>query len=141
MKVYFAASIRSGRDMAPTYCQLIDYLKSKGHEVLTEHIGDSNLTGAGEKGMTDSEIFTRDLKLLARSHVTIAEVTTPSTGVGYEIGFSLNLEHRVLCLYQHQPDRKLSAMIAGNPRLTVKEYNTVEQACAHMDDFIQKMLL
>jgi hypothetical protein len=36
MKIYFAGSIRGGRDDVPTYKAIIDHLKVK-HQVLTEH--------------------------------------------------------------------------------------------------------
>ncbi len=39
MRIYFAGSIRGGREDASLYLQIIDYLKTFG-EVLTEHVGD-----------------------------------------------------------------------------------------------------
>jgi hypothetical protein len=37
MKIYFAGSIRGGREDAALYLEIIEYLKTFG-EVLTEHI-------------------------------------------------------------------------------------------------------
>ncbi|WP_191987376.1 hypothetical protein [Companilactobacillus jidongensis] len=45
MKIYFAASIRGGRDDVKIYKQLIDFLK-QDNQVLTEHIGDYSLSVA-----------------------------------------------------------------------------------------------
>ena len=42
MKIYFAGSIRGGREDAALYQEIIQYL-SKCHIVLTEHIGKNNL--------------------------------------------------------------------------------------------------
>ena len=39
MKIYFAGSIRGGRDDAVVYEAMITWLRSFG-EVLTEHVGD-----------------------------------------------------------------------------------------------------
>jgi hypothetical protein len=51
--------------------------------------------------------------LLVKSDALIAEVTVPSTGVGYEICRALVQGIPVLCLYS--PDAAVSAMILGNP--------------------------
>ena len=58
-KVYFAGSIRGGRDYATLYTELISYIKSKNAIVLTEHIGDNNLLKQ-ERALTDKEIYLRD---------------------------------------------------------------------------------
>ena len=41
-KIYFAGSIRGGRDDAALYKRMIDYMK-RTNVVLTEHIGKSNM--------------------------------------------------------------------------------------------------
>lgn len=45
-KIYFCGSIRGGRQDADLYARLITMLKGYG-TVLTEHIGDTNLTVEG----------------------------------------------------------------------------------------------
>ena len=83
-KIYFAGAIRGGREDAALYAEIVSLLMGYG-EVLTEHIGDVALTSAGESN-TDGEIHDRDLAWLSEADVLVAEVTTPSLGVGYEIG-------------------------------------------------------
>ncbi len=58
----------------------------------------------------------------------IAEVSTPSHGVGYEIGYALELNKPVLCLYRQQV--VISKMILGNPHplLTVLSYKDLNEA-------------
>jgi len=63
--------------------------------------------------MTEEEIYARDMDLLVKSEALIAEVTVPSTGVGYEICRALVQGIPVLCLYS--PDAAVSAMVLGNP--------------------------
>ena len=63
--------------------------------------------------MTEEEIYARDMDLLVRSDALIAEVTVPSTGVGYEICRALVRKIPVLCLYN--PNAAVSAMVLGNP--------------------------
>ena len=85
MKIYFAGSIRGGRDDAKIYSQIIEFLQEYG-QVLTEHIGKINLNTKGESTLSDKQIHDRDMKWLLDSDLMVAEVTNPSLGVGYEIG-------------------------------------------------------
>jgi len=68
--------------------------------------------------------------------VLVAEVSVPSHGVGYEIGFALGLQKPVLALYQD--GCKVSKMISGNPdsNLTVKLYRTSEDAIQIVRKFL-----
>jgi hypothetical protein len=85
MKIYFAGSIRGGREDVALYFQIIEYLKTYG-EVFTEHVGDTTLSELGDDGPNNKFIHDRDLKWLQASDCIVAEVTTVSMGVGYEIG-------------------------------------------------------
>jgi len=134
MKIYFAGSIRGGRNDRELYLKIINYLENYG-QVLTEHIGSIEITEKGEDGSNDEWIYTRDINWLKEADVLIAEVSTPSLGVGYEIAFAENLDKNILCLFRKQNDKKLSAMIAGNERLNIKNYIHFEEATKLIDDF------
>jgi 2'-deoxynucleoside 5'-phosphate N-hydrolase len=75
--------------------------------------------------------------LVMAADVLVAEVTTPSHGVGYEIGRALENHKRILCIYRPTPSKKLSAMLAGNPALIVAEYQTMAEAVKIIDDFFK----
>lgn len=125
MVIYFAGSIRGGRGDQAIYLEIIDLLRGHG-TVMTEHIGDVNLSSSGEP-MNDCEIHDRDLEWLRQADVLVAEVTTPSLGVGYEIGRAVEWGKRIVCLYRPSGERRLSGMIAGCDRVTVHEYATVAE--------------
>ena len=135
MKIYFAGSIRAGRNDQEIYHQLIQGLQDHGL-VLTEHVGDPALTQRGDDGPSDRMIYQRDMAWLAEASLMVAEVTIPSLGVGYEIGRAESRGIPVLCLHRRQDGRKLSAMISGNPEVTVTEYSTVEEALVYIGRFI-----
>ncbi len=120
MTIYFAASISGGRGDQAIYQQIIELLKQHG-TVLTEHFGDASLTAAGED-LDDCAIHDRDLEWLRSADVLVAEVTTPSLGVGYEIGRAVEWGTRVVCLYRPSEGRRLSGMIAGCANVVVLEY-------------------
>lgn len=130
MKIYFAGSIRGGRDDTAIYMKLIDRLQRHG-EVLTEHVAT-----AGAEDLPEGDIYARDFGWLRSADVVVAEVTTPSIGVGYEIGMAQGWGTPVLCLFRHGARRKLSAMLAGNPNVRVAEYAALEEGLTAIDEFV-----
>ena len=138
MKIYFAGSIRGGREDAILYLQLIGYLKNFG-EVLTEHIGDLQLTHLGDDGPSDQYIHDRDLEWLQSADIVVAEVTAVSMGVGYEIGRAVESGKKVLCLFRPDSGKHLSAMIAGCPDLEVVSYENLEQAKMAINKFLNAL--
>ncbi len=138
MKIYFAGSIRGGREDAEWYFQIIDYLKNFG-EVLTEHVGDVLLSEMGDDGITDTFIHDRDLEWLKTADVLVAEVTTVSMGVGYEIGRAVEAEKPVLCLFRHGAGKNLSAMISGCSSLKLLNYESLEEAKQGIAEFMGRL--
>ncbi len=136
MKIYFAGSIRGGRQDAAKYLELIDFLGTLT-EVLTEHVGASELGNQGENTLSDHEIHRRDLEWLESCDAVIAEVTNPSLGVGYEIGIAEKLGKPVLCLFdESQSDFRLSAMLSGNSKVQTFKYHSLGQAKQKITDFL-----
>ncbi|MBI5552249.1 MAG: nucleoside 2-deoxyribosyltransferase [Desulfobacterales bacterium] len=135
MKIYFAGSIRGGRGDAARYQELIQFLATFG-TVLTEHVGDPELTEAGDDGPNDPAIHDRDMTWLRSCALMVAEVTLPSLGVGYELGWACALGKPVLALYRPQPGKRLSAMVAGSPGIVTAEYATAHQAREILRGFI-----
>ena len=132
--IYFAGAIRGGREDAALYLEIVGLLREYGN-VLTEHVGDAALTAAGEDGRDDRWIYERDLAWLKSSAYLVAEVTTPSLGVGYEIGKATEWGTPVLCLFRPTSGRTLSAMIAGSDGVTVKEYSDAPELKEVFDEF------
>lgn len=135
MKIYFSASISGGRKFEKTYQLIVDFLKKRGHAVLTEHIAYPSVFEE-EKHISPEEVFSRDLAWLSKSEIVIAEVSNPSLGVGYEIAKALEMKKPVLCVYQS--GIFLTKMITGNkdPLLTVKEYSSRDRLISIMTDYL-----
>jgi 2'-deoxynucleoside 5'-phosphate N-hydrolase len=151
-KVYFAGSIRGGRQDAGLYAKLIAAIEAaEGHfSVLTEHVGAASLSSLGEQELSEQQIFDRDLGWLRSASLFVADVTTPSLGVGYEIAYaSAVLRLPCLCLFrpvdppndsaasgsieasEGGPERRsLSAMVRGCPDVDIEEYATAGEACS-----------
>ena len=138
MKIYFAGAIRGGRDDAKLYREIIAYLGNIG-QVLTEHVGNIEIGEKGEITQKDNKIYQRDMKWLKSADAVVAEVTTPSLGVGYELGVAEKLNIPVLCLYRSENGKNISAMIQGNIFFTCREYTVLVDAKKWIDDFVQSL--
>jgi len=133
MKIYFVGSIRGGRDDKELYLEIINILGKYG-KVLTEHIGDKTLSAMGEDGPTDKYIYDRDMAWLNEADIVVAEVTTPSLRVGYEIG-KIEGKKSALCLYREQDGKRISAMIGGNKNLQIKKYKDLYDVQKILQEF------
>ena len=137
MNIYFAGAIRGGREDVALYLEIIKQLGAYG-QVLTEHIGNPELTGLGEIE-DDKKIHDRDLAWLKQADCLVAEVTTPSLGVGYELGKATEWSKPILCIFRPVEGRALSAMIAGCGGATVREYRNKEELKEIFDDFFRNL--
>jgi 2'-deoxynucleoside 5'-phosphate N-hydrolase len=133
MNIYFAGSIRGGREDWALYFEIIESLRSYGH-VLTEHVGDAGLSPQGE-ALDDRALHDRDLAWLKGADYLVAEVTRPSLGVGYEIGKATEWGTPVLCLFRPGAGRSLSAMIAGSAGVKVREYGSTSELKSIFEQF------
>ncbi len=140
MKIYFAGSIRGGRQDVEIYKQLIQHLKQYG-DVLTEHVGEDNISKDGEINLTDKQIHNRDFNWMKECDIFIAEVTRPSLGVGYEVRTAVGMNKRILCIYRPKELKRVSAMIAGAPGIKIASYNKIEKAKEIIDNFMTQTSL
>jgi len=137
IKIYFAGAIRGGRENEVIYAQLIDFLGQFG-EILTCHIGEKNVN-TSERQFSEQEIHARDFKWLSEADVIIAEVSTPSLGVGYEIGRAVEAGKPILCLYSIHADFELSALIEGCRELNVIHYDHLTDTYPVIEKFLEEL--
>ncbi len=138
MNIYFACSITGGREFEPVYQALTAAMLADGHEVPTAHLAASTVMEL-EAVVSPVEVYERDVTWIRQADALIAEVSVPSHGVGYEIGYALNAGKPVLCLVS--AGRRLSKMVSGNPHpsLRVKTYNDSGEAIAFARGFIGEL--
>lgn len=138
MKIYFSGSISGGREHEAIYQHLVARLQTQGHTVLSAHVADP-VAIEREKDASPREVFERDVAWVEACDVMIAEVSTPSLGVGYEYGLAVQLGKPVLCVYRS--GLRLSKMITGNPapNLTVATYTAEAELDQHVDDFLTNL--
>ena len=138
MKIYFAGSIRGGREDKELYLKIVQHLQNHG-PVLTEHVSDQSLTELGETLHSKNHVYDRDMAWLKQANIVVAEVTQPSLGVGYELAKAEEMHMPILCLYRPQPGKRLSAMLTGNKKVKIVEYEKPEQAFVLIDEFFSSL--
>ena len=139
MNIYFACSITGGREFETVYQEIVTALIKDKHEIPTSHLTKSDAM-ENEHILAPRDVYERDVNWIKNCDVLIAEVSVPSHGVGYEIGYALGIGKPVLAVYQ--AGRKVSKMISGNPdvNLQVKVYQDSADATRVIRDFLANIL-
>jgi 2'-deoxynucleoside 5'-phosphate N-hydrolase len=135
MQIYFCGSILGGRGDVATYRHIVSRLQSEGHIVSTHHVAQADVLEQ-ESTLPAGAVFERDAAWLRQADLMIAEVSTPSLGVGYEIACGLQRGIPVLCLYRQ--GLQISKMITGNsaPNLQVRSYRDLTE----VDEYVARFL-
>jgi nucleoside 2-deoxyribosyltransferase len=137
MKIYFACSITGGRQNEAVYAAIVETLEAAGFDVPTAVLASPEVV-ALEEVVDPVEVYTRDVAWIEASRALVAEISTPSHGVGYEIGYALNRGKPVLCLFRR--GTKISKMISGNKHegLKIASYGDSAEAVAAVQHFLAR---
>lgn len=135
MNIYFACSITGGREDEQIYQAIVEALIAGGHHVLTAHLAHPDVMSL-EALVDPQDVYHRDINWINTSDALIAEVSTPSHGVGYEISYALGRELPVLCCYRE--GKHVSKMLTGNtsPFLRVDRYRSSAEAVELVKEFV-----
>ena len=137
MNIYFACSITGGRDFEPVYQAIIAALLADGHTIPTAHLAGSDVI-ALEAVASPGAVYERDMVWISACDALVAEVSTPSHGVGYEIAYALSTAKPVLCIYQ--AGQPVSKMLTGNShlRIQVNSYQNMSDAISIVRSFLSQ---
>ena len=137
MDLYFSCSLTGGRQDQPVYAAMVAHLQALGHRVLTAHLA-SEAVMAADGELSPEAVFERDTAWLRACDAVIAEVSTPSHGVGFEIAYALERGRPVLCLAR--AGVRVSKMLTGirQPSFAFCTYETPGGAIAHLEVFLAR---
>ena len=135
MNVYFSCSLTGGRRDEIVYGRIVDALLAGGHDVPTAHLARPEVMEL-ERVVEPGEVFRRDIEWIEECDALVAEVSTPSHGVGYEIAYALSRGKPVLCCFRQ--GARVSKMITGNDRagLRLAEYADGAAAVSLVERFL-----
>ena len=136
MNIYFSGSIYGGRQKLEAYKKLINELKKYGN-VLDEEVGDNDVI-ANEKYTSDDDIFENLVKKIDIADLVFAEVTVPSLGVGYEIGYADSHNKKIICVYDKNITPKITTMLRGNSRLKIIPYIDLNGIINNLENILKE---
>ncbi len=138
LRIYFAGAISGGRGDVAHYREIVAALEADGYRVLAGAVAAEHVGSSGE-ALDSCAIFERDLGWLAEADVLVAEVSTPSTGVGYEVA-TMRYRHGkpVICLYRPAYTARCTAMVAGDRGIELIEYSALDDLLARLRQSLSK---
>ena len=138
MQIYFSCSITGGRNEEQTYQKIVQVLEADGHFVPTAHLSTPQVMEL-EETVDPVQTYERDMKWLREADAVVAEVSTPSHGVGYEIATALQLHKPVFCCYHKH--KRISKIITGNtsPGLVLAPYTSDEEIVGLLHSFLSNV--
>ncbi len=136
MIIYCAGPIKGDITFQEGYKEIIHIVEALGHTALSEFGSQVHSVFP----LTETQIYTRDIKWIDNSEIMIAEISGPSLGVGFEISYALFVKIiPVLAVYNNQA-KSVSAMIKGcsKENITVKSYSDKVDLEKIIKNFINK---
>lgn len=139
MQVYFSCSITGGRAEQQVYQMIVQHMEQMGFNVPTAHLAQAVVLDE-ESILEAPAVYRRDVDWVIQSDLVVAEVSTPSHGVGYELAVAEFHEKPIFCCHQH--DKKVSKMILGNdyPFLQIYAYQNKDDLLPALDAFLFNFL-
>ena len=135
MKIYMSGSIYGGTQKIETYQLLLKELSKYG-EVLNKQVADIN-TIANEVNQKDEDIFDDLEKKLNEADIIFAEVSVPSLGVGYELGYADKINKKIIAIYDSTFTPKVSTMIRGNRRINLIAYENINEITNNLNNLLK----
>jgi len=137
MDLYLSCSLTGGRQDQPVVAALVARMEALGHHVLTAHLAAESAMAA-DGGLSPEAVFDRDTAWLRASEAVVAEVSTPSHGVGFEIAYAVERGKPVLCLAREGV--RVSKMLTGirQDGFAFRTYAAPDEALAHLEAFLAR---
>jgi hypothetical protein len=133
MRIYLAAAMtNAGRDLEAIRT-LLDCLEADGHDVPTRHVADP-LGREVEGELADADVARRDLGWVAGCDALVAEVSTPSHGVGVEVEAAISGGKPVLLTYRR--GATVSRLLLGLPGIETFAYAEARDLRASVRRFL-----
>lgn len=130
--IYFAAALSANNYETTAYQNIIKELNKYWELTNAENYNNS-------EAVTSEEVYDRMEQQLTKSTIVIAEVSTPSHGVGREIAYAqFEKKIPVLCLYQ--ADKIPSPILEWNVDIDVFPYETLDDIKKILKTYFTKRL-
>jgi nucleoside 2-deoxyribosyltransferase len=131
MQIYLAVPLAYNRDQSLAVA-VADAIENLGHQITSKWVLDRDPSW----GLPVEQVAKRDFDALEASDAIVAEISTPSHGVGMELEFAVMKGKKVICL--RRPDSRVSGLIAGTPSIRVLTYLDGEDAVRQVKSILSE---
>lgn len=141
MNIYFACSSSELERYKNTYLQIAQEIIKGGHEISVDWLSKA-LKDKGKNPEVKKTILKEGIDAIKTSDALIAEVSLPSSSVGYQIALAVSLKKPVLCLYSEEFGKKRPPQVIeanNSPYLLVKKYS-VENLAQAISTFLKSVI-
>ena len=73
-----------------------------------------------------------------KADIIFAEVTVPSLGVGYEIGYADKSNKKIICVYDKNVTQKITTMLRGNKNLKIIPYEDLSEIINNLENILKE---
>ncbi|MCS7131115.1 MAG: nucleoside 2-deoxyribosyltransferase [Hadesarchaea archaeon] len=129
-KIYLSVPLIVNRDLR-TARAIARIIKNANHEIISTWVLERDPNG----GLSEAEVFKRDTEGVKRCDAIVAEVSTPSHGIGMELMLAHLLGKEIICV--HKVGTKLSWMIRGLPNAVLIEYENMSDLRKKLEKFLK----
>jgi len=133
MRVYLAAAMTSEDRDTDAVRALRDHVESLGHEIPSRHVAEP--TGRQmDSSLSNAQLAARDIAWVVGCDALVAEVSTPSHGVGIEVALASFREIPVLLVYRK--GRRVSRLLLGLDGIRAVAYESQSDCASAVAAFL-----
>ena len=136
MRVYLAVAMTNPSQDLAAIAGLLACLEADGHAVPTRHVARPRAREL-DVCVSDRELAERDLAWLRESDALVAEVSSPSHGVGIEVASAVQMELPTLILYHE--GCTVSRLLLGLDGVESASYRDLDGARRAMRSFLTRV--
>ncbi|MGC8933548.1 MAG: hypothetical protein ACP5LN_00050 [Thermoproteota archaeon] len=133
MKVYLSVPIVGGRNLELAKA-ISNVIVECGNELTSQWV----ISEDPGFSASPSYVYERDTNGVKTSDIIVAEVSTPSHGVGMEIMLAITLRKRIIALARR--DSQISRMLLGAPNIEWIFYDKVEEMTQKLKEKLEASL-
>ncbi len=123
MKIYFTASLRGKSEFGDNYTKIVGHLEKEGDKIVSKHVFENDFAQVAAQDKPEAiNSYQKLIRGIKKADVFVAEVSTQSLSVGYEITEAIKLNKPVIVLYMG--DRRPSMLFgSGYEKLQMVQYD------------------
>lgn len=139
MNIYISVSISVSDESKSSLRKLATSLKAQGHKVNDYRLSEDFKYKVQYSDHEMAEYYKNMMNAIKQCDVMIVDISSRSSGVGYEIGVAITEKKPILALFSGSKEAHSSLSLASNPSkyMSVKNYGTDESLLKLTEAFIK----